>query len=221
MLFAVASYTDHLDGKIARKRNLITNFGKFMDPLADKVMVLSAMVCLVSLDLADVWIVVLMLAREFMVTSIRLVAADRGRVIAANIWGKAKTVSQIIAILAVLLMQYLLELGGMRSFTAAGRKWADHALSQSSATFYWRLPLSSPCCPALCICGATGIFYGKAPEKAFTRNKKGIYCIKRKERLCVGEVSPPKTGRQRRGAMRGSWLEAPWLSGFRGEMHRR
>ena len=113
VLFAVASYTDHLDGKIARKRNLITNFGKFMDPLADKVMLLSAMVCLVSLDLADVWIVVLMLAREFMVTSIRLVAADRGRVIAANIWGKAKTVSQIIAILAVLLMQYLLELGGM------------------------------------------------------------------------------------------------------------
>ncbi len=126
VLFAVASYTDHLDGKIARKRNLITNFGKFMDPLADKVMVLSAMVCLVSLDLADVWIVVLMLAREFMVTSIRLVAADRGRVIAANIWGKAKTVSQIIAILAVLLMQYLLELGGMGSFTAVGRKWADH-----------------------------------------------------------------------------------------------
>ena len=113
ILFAVASYTDHLDGKIARKRNLITNFGKFMDPLADKVMVLSAMVCLVSQDLADVWIVVLMLAREFMVTSIRLVAADRGRVIAANIWGKAKTVSQIIAILAVLLMQYILELGSM------------------------------------------------------------------------------------------------------------
>ena len=113
ILFAVASYTDHLDGKIARKRNLITNFGKFMDPLADKVMVLSAMVCLVSQDLADVWIVVLMLAREFMVTSIRLVAADRGRVIAANMWGKAKTVSQIVAILAVLLMQYLLELGSM------------------------------------------------------------------------------------------------------------
>lgn len=113
ILFAVASYTDHLDGKIARKRNLITNFGKFMDPLADKVMVLSAMVCLVSQDLADVWIVVLMLAREFMVTSIRLVAADRGRVIAANVWGKAKTVSQIVAILAVLLMQYLLELGSM------------------------------------------------------------------------------------------------------------
>ena len=113
ILFAVASYTDHLDGKIARKRNLITNFGKFMDPLADKVMVLSAMVCLVSQDLADGWIVVLMLAREFMVTSIRLVAADRGRVIAANMWGKAKTVSQIVAILAVLLMQYLLELGSM------------------------------------------------------------------------------------------------------------
>lgn len=110
LLFAAASYTDHLDGKIARRDNLVTDFGKFMDPLADKVMVLSAMVCLVSLGFADVWIVVLMLAREFMVTSIRLVAVDKGRVIAANIWGKVKTVTQIIAILGVLLLQYLLEL---------------------------------------------------------------------------------------------------------------
>ena len=110
LLFAAASYTDHLDGKIARRDNLVTDFGKFMDPLADKVMVLSAMVCLVSLGFADVWIVVLMLAREFMVTSIRLVAVDKGRVSAANIWGKVKTVTQIIAILGVLLLQYLLEL---------------------------------------------------------------------------------------------------------------
>ena len=110
LLFAAASYTDHLDGKIARRDNLVTDFGKFMDPLADKVMVLSAMVCLVSLGFAEVWIVVLMLAREFMVTSIRLVAVDKGRVIAANIWGKVKTVTQIIAILGVLLLQYLMEL---------------------------------------------------------------------------------------------------------------
>ena len=110
ILFAVASYTDHLDGMLARKNNQITDFGKFMDPLADKVLVISALVCFVELHLANVWMVLLIIAREFMVTSIRLVAADKGQVIAANNWGKAKTVSQIIAILVVLLLQYFLEL---------------------------------------------------------------------------------------------------------------
>ncbi|WP_085832514.1 CDP-diacylglycerol--glycerol-3-phosphate 3-phosphatidyltransferase [Clostridium merdae] len=110
LLFAVASYTDHLDGKLARKNNQITDFGKFMDPLADKVLVISALVCFVELHLANVWLVLLIIAREFMVTSIRLVAADKGQVIAANNWGKAKTISQIIAILVVLLLQYSLEL---------------------------------------------------------------------------------------------------------------
>ena len=107
LIFAAASYTDHLDGKIARRDNLITNFGKFMDPLADKILVISALVCFVSLDLTNVWFVVIIIAREFMVTSIRLLAAERGLVIAANIWGKAKTVSQIIAILVILLLQYI------------------------------------------------------------------------------------------------------------------
>ena len=102
ILFAAASYTDHLDGKLARSRNLITTFGKFMDPLADKIMVISALVCFVSLDVANVWLVLLIIFREFMVTSVRLVAADSGVVVAANNWGKAKTVSQIAAILAVL-----------------------------------------------------------------------------------------------------------------------
>lgn len=123
VIFAAASYTDHLDGKIARSRNLVTTFGKFMDPLADKIMVISALVCFVSEGLANVWLVLLIIFREFMVTSVRLVAADSGVVVAANNWGKAKTVSQIIAILAILFLQYLLELvsiGVLPAFTVFG-----------------------------------------------------------------------------------------------------
>ena len=84
-----------------------------MDPLADKILVISALVCFVSLGLCDVWLVLLIIAREFMVTSIRLVAAGKGSVIAANNWGKAKTVSQIVAICVILLLQYIGELGGL------------------------------------------------------------------------------------------------------------
>lgn len=113
IIFGVASYTDHLDGMLARKHNQITDFGKFMDPLADKILVISALVCFVSLGLCDVWLVLLIIAREFMVTSIRLVAAGKGSVIAANNWGKAKTVSQIVAICVILLLQYIGELGGL------------------------------------------------------------------------------------------------------------
>ena len=112
-LFAAASYTDHLDGKLARSRSLITTFGKFMDPLADKILVISALVCFVALGLANVWLVLIIIFREFMVTSIRLVAVDSGVVIAANRWGKVKTVSQVVAILVILLLQYLLELTGL------------------------------------------------------------------------------------------------------------
>ncbi len=113
VLFGVASYTDHLDGMLARKNNQITDFGKFMDPLADKILVISALVCFVSLGLCDVWLVLLIIAREFMVTSIRLVAAGKGTVIAANNWGKIKTVSQIVAICVILLLQYIGELGSL------------------------------------------------------------------------------------------------------------
>jgi len=123
ILFAVASYTDHLDGKLARKNNQITDFGKFMDPLADKILVLSALVCFVQFGLADSWVVVIILAREFMVTGIRLIAAEHGQVIAANKWGKAKTVSQIVAISSVLVFQSVLELvqqGNIPSFTIFG-----------------------------------------------------------------------------------------------------
>ena len=110
LIFGIASYTDHLDGKIARKYNLITDFGKFMDPLADKIMVISALVCFIELSLIPSWCVILIIAREFMVTSIRLVAAPKGIVIAANIWGKLKTVTQIIAIVVIMLLSYFKEL---------------------------------------------------------------------------------------------------------------
>ena len=96
LIFGAASYTDHLDGMLARKNGQVTSFGKFMDPLADKILVISALVCFVSLGLAPVWMVLLIIAREFMVTSIRLVAASSGIVLAANGWGKAKTVCQMI-----------------------------------------------------------------------------------------------------------------------------
>ena len=110
LLFLIASYTDHLDGKLARKYNQVTNFGKFLDPVADKIQVISALVCFVQLGFAQTWCVLLIIAREFIVTSIRLVAVDGGKVIAANKWGKTKTVSQLISISVILLLQYLLEL---------------------------------------------------------------------------------------------------------------
>lgn len=110
LIFALASFTDFLDGKIARKYNLITNFGKFLDPLADKVLVISALVCFVSLGLAELWFVLIIIAREFMVTSIRLIAVNTGTVIAANGWGKLKTVSQMAAVVGILIMQYIQEL---------------------------------------------------------------------------------------------------------------
>lgn len=103
LVFLGASLTDHFDGKIARERNLVTNFGKFLDPLADKLLVITALVCFLSLGLADIWCVLIIIARELMVTSIRLLALEEGgTVIAANRWGKAKTVSQMVAILYIL-----------------------------------------------------------------------------------------------------------------------
>ena len=110
-IFGIASYTDHLDGKIARRDHLITNFGKLMDPLADKIMVMSALVCFAANGMTNTVFVLLIMVREFAVTSIRLIAVEQGRVIPANNWGKAKTVSQIVAICIVLLTQYILDLG--------------------------------------------------------------------------------------------------------------
>lgn len=110
LLFAAASYTDHLDGKIARKYNMITDFGKFADPLADKIMIFAALACFIQLGLTGAVVLIITAAREFTVTSIRLVAAGSGKVVAANVWGKLKTVSQMAAVMVVMLLQYLLEL---------------------------------------------------------------------------------------------------------------
>ncbi len=97
-IFIIASLTDLLDGKIARKYNLVTNFGKFMDPLADKLLVCAAMVCLVEMRKLPGWIVIVIISREFIISGFRLIASDNGVVIAASSWGKFKTTFQMIMI---------------------------------------------------------------------------------------------------------------------------
>lgn len=97
-LFIIASLTDLLDGHIARKYNLVTNFGKFMDPVADKLLVCAAMICLVEMGKIPAWIVIVIMSREFIINGFRLVASDNGRVIAASYWGKFKTTFQMVMI---------------------------------------------------------------------------------------------------------------------------
>lgn len=97
-VFIIASLTDLLDGKIARKYNLVTNFGKFMDPLADKLLVCAALICLVELDRIAAWIVIIIISREFIISGLRLVAADNQIVIAASYWGKFKTAFQMLMV---------------------------------------------------------------------------------------------------------------------------
>ncbi len=101
-IFVIASLTDLADGKIARKYNLITNFGKFMDPLADKLLVCSAMIALIELGRIPAWIVIVIIAREFIISGFRLVASDNGVVIAASYWGKFKTVSQMAMVILMI-----------------------------------------------------------------------------------------------------------------------
>ncbi len=101
-IFIVASLTDLLDGKIARKYNLVTDFGKFMDPLADKLLVCSALICLIDNPIPR-WIVLIIIARDFIISGFRLVASDNGRVIAAGMWGKVKTTVQMIMIIWLIL----------------------------------------------------------------------------------------------------------------------
>ena len=103
IIFIIASLTDQLDGHIARKYNMITSFGKFMDPIADKLLVSSALICLSSLGQLPAWVVIVIILREFAVSGLRLVAAENGGVIAAAGWGKAKTASQMTAMIMLLL----------------------------------------------------------------------------------------------------------------------
>jgi CDP-diacylglycerol--glycerol-3-phosphate 3-phosphatidyltransferase len=98
-IFIIASLTDFADGKIARNHNLITDFGKFMDPLADKMLVCSAMICLVSMHILPAWICIVIVAREFIISGFRLIAADKGTVIAAGWWGKFKTTFQMLMVI--------------------------------------------------------------------------------------------------------------------------
>ena len=118
VIFCVASLTDMLDGKIARKYNLVTNFGKFMDPLADKLLVCTALICLTSMNRLNVIVVLVIIAREFIISGFRLVASDNGIVIAASYWGKFKTVSQM-ALIIVLIM----DLGGVWNVVGTVLTW--------------------------------------------------------------------------------------------------
>ena len=120
-IFIVASLTDMLDGKIARKYNLVTNFGKFMDPLADKLLVCSAMICLKELDRLAAWIVIVIIAREFIISGFRLVASDNGVVIAASYWGKFKTTFQMLMVIVLILdiqMPFFQILGTVLTYVA-------------------------------------------------------------------------------------------------------
>ena len=104
-IFVIASLTDLLDGKIARKYNLVTNFGKFMDPLADKLLVCAALICLMSMDMLPAWAVIVIMSREFIISGFRLIASDNGVVIAASMWGKFKTVFQMAMIIALIVIR--------------------------------------------------------------------------------------------------------------------
>ena len=130
-LFVVASLTDFLDGKIARKYNLVTNFGKFMDPLADKLLVCSALICLQDLDRVPAWVVIVIIAREFIISGFRLVASDNGIVIAASYWGKFKTTFQMLMIIVMIM-----NLGGSFDMVGTVLMWIALALTFISLVDY-------------------------------------------------------------------------------------
>lgn len=130
-LFCAASFTDFLDGKIARKYNLVTNFGKFMDPLADKLLVSSAMICLVESGQLAGWIVIIIISREFIISGFRLVASDNGIVIAASYWGKFKTVFQMLMIIVLIM-----DLGGIFDTVGTVLVWVALILTVVSLVDY-------------------------------------------------------------------------------------
>ena len=131
VIFCVASLTDMLDGKIARARGLVTNFGKFMDPLADKLLVCSAMICLIPLGKLTAWFVIVIIAREFIISGFRLVASDNDIVIAASYWGKFKTVSQMFMVIVMIM-----DLGGVFDVIGTVLMWAALILTIVSLIDY-------------------------------------------------------------------------------------
>lgn len=134
VIFIVASLTDLADGKIARKYNLITNFGKFMDPLADKLLVCAALICLVELERIPSWVVIVIISREFIISGFRLVASDNGVVIAASYWGKFKTVFQMVMICLMIA-----GLGGIWNRITWGCMWIALILTVVSLIDYlWK-----------------------------------------------------------------------------------
>ena len=120
-IFIIASLTDLIDGKIARKYNLITDFGKFMDPLADKLLVCSAMIALIEMNRIPSWVVIIIIAREFIISGFRLIASDNGVVIAASYWGKFKTTFQMLMVIVLILniqMSFFQILGVILTYVA-------------------------------------------------------------------------------------------------------
>ena len=131
VIFILASMTDWLDGYLARKNNLVTDFGKFMDPIADKLLVCSAMICLVEKGALPAWIVIIIIGREFIISGFRLVASDKGVVIAASYWGKFKTVSQMLMVILLIL-----DLGGVFYTIAQVLMWIALVLTVVSLVDY-------------------------------------------------------------------------------------
>lgn len=130
-IFCIASLTDMLDGKIARSRNLVTNFGKFMDPLADKMLVCSAMICFIPLGKLAAWYVIIVIAREFIISGFRLVASDNNIVIAASYWGKFKTISQMTMIILLIA-----DFGGIFNLIGTILVWVSLILTVISLVDY-------------------------------------------------------------------------------------
>lgn len=133
LIFILASMTDWFDGYLARKNNLVTDFGKFMDPIADKLLVCSALICLVENGALASWIVIIIIGREFIISGFRLVASDKGVVIAASYWGKFKTVSQMIMVILLIL-----DLGGVFQTIAQIVTWIAVILTVISLVDYLR-----------------------------------------------------------------------------------
>ncbi len=147
IIFSVASITDAVDGYLARKNNEITNFGKFLDPIADKILTTSALLAFMSMGLCNIWIVMLVLTREFAIASVRMISAAGGVVIPANIWGKIKTISQMVFTILIMLLgevYFIIELKHTELFSklpdlsliSNGLLWITAVLTVISGVLY-------------------------------------------------------------------------------------